>query len=86
MGTIAARHAYQIIQNIHGMQLAIECITAMQGVEYRGIERMAPRTLRFFEKAREIVPSITKDRMFSTDIEACASWLKTYDFDELMQV
>ncbi|MGE7764335.1 histidine ammonia-lyase [Peribacillus sp. NPDC096540] len=85
MGTIAARHAYQIIQNTWNV-LAIECITAMQGVEYRGIEKMAPRTLRFLEKAREIVPSITKDRMFSSDIEACASWLKTYDFAELMEV
>ncbi|MFE4898087.1 hypothetical protein [Peribacillus butanolivorans] len=47
---------------------------------------MAPRTNRFFEKEREIVSSITKDRMFSSDIEACASWSKTYDFAELMQV
>lgn len=85
MGTIAARHAYQIIQNTWHV-LAIECITAMQGGEYRGIERMTPRTLPFSEKTREIVPIITKDRMFSTDIEACASWLKTYDLDGLMQV
>ena len=47
---------------------------------------MAPRTVRFFEKAREIVPIITKDHMFSSEIEACASWLKTYDIAELMQV
>lgn len=82
MGTIAARHAYNIIQNSWRV-LAIECITAIQGVEYRGTESMSPRTYRFFEKAREIVPSITSDRIFSTDIEACTSWLKSYDFTEL---
>ncbi|MFJ7747255.1 histidine ammonia-lyase [Peribacillus sp. NPDC097295] len=82
MGTIAARHAYEIIQNTWKV-LAIECITAMQGVEYRGTEYMSAKTFQFYEKAREIVPTIKSDRMFSTDIEACASWLKNYDFTEL---
>ncbi|WP_407407918.1 histidine ammonia-lyase [Peribacillus sp.] len=83
MGTIAARHAYAIIQNTWRV-LAIECITAMQGVEYRGTEYMSPKTFQFYEKAREIVPTIKSDRMFSTDIEACTTWLKTYDFTEWM--
>ena len=82
MGTIAARHAYEIIQNTWRV-LAIECITAMQGVEYRGTEHMSPRTFQFYEKAREIVPTIKSDRKFSVDIEACTSWLKNNDFTEL---
>lgn len=82
MGTIAARHAYDIIQNTWRV-LAIECITAMQGVEYRGTEHMSPRTFQFYEKAREIVPTIKSDRKFSVDIEACTSWLKNNDFTDL---
>jgi histidine ammonia-lyase len=75
MGTIAARHAYMIIQNVRRV-LAIECICALQAVQYRGIEKMAPTTSAFYKESRKIVPSIDSDRVFSKDIEAMASWLK----------
>lgn len=75
MGTIAARHAYMIIQNVRRV-LAIECICALQAVQYRGIEKMAPSTSAFYKEARKIVPPIDSDRIFSKDIEAMASWLK----------
>ncbi len=38
MGTIASRHAHQIIQNVRRV-LSIEMICAMQAAEYRGIEK-----------------------------------------------
>jgi histidine ammonia-lyase len=79
MGTIAARHAYQIIQNVRRV-LSIELICAMQAVEIRGIGKMATQTRRFYEKGREKVPSIKQDRIFSKDIEKAAEWLKTMDF------
>lgn len=75
MGTIAARHAHSIIQNVRRV-LAIECICALQAVQYRGIEKMAPKTRSFYEEARKIVPFITEDRIFSEDIERLAEWLK----------
>ncbi|MDQ0271540.1 histidine ammonia-lyase [Cytobacillus purgationiresistens] len=75
MGTIGSRHAHQIIRNVNKV-LAIELICAMQAVEQRGVEKMAEATRAFYDKGREIVPSITKDRVFSKDIEACAEWLK----------
>ena len=75
MGTIAARHAYSIIQNVRNV-LAIECICAMQAVEYRGIEKMAVKTRKKWERLRQTVPSITKDRIFSEDIEKMSSLLK----------
>jgi histidine ammonia-lyase len=78
MGTIAARHAYQILQNTRRV-LAIEMICAMQGAEYRGVEKMAPITKGFYEEGRRIVPSIVKDRIFSKDIEAMSLWLKKSD-------
>lgn len=75
MGTIAARHAYSIIQNVRNV-LAIECICAMQAVEYRGIEKMAVKTRKKWKELRQSVPSITKDRIFSEDIEKMSSLLK----------
>ncbi|SDQ11745.1 histidine ammonia-lyase [Virgibacillus salinus] len=76
MGTIAARHALQMLQNTRHV-VAIELICAMQAVEFRGIESMASQTREFYKKARNLVPSITKDRVFATDIESLANWLKT---------
>ena len=75
MGTIAARHAHNIIQNVRRV-LAIECICALQAVQYRGVDKMSPQTRAFYEDARKIVPSITEDRIFSEDIERLAGWLK----------
>ncbi|WP_099159320.1 histidine ammonia-lyase [Virgibacillus ndiopensis] len=75
MGTIAARHALQMLTNTRRV-VAIELICAMEAVEFRGIGSMATRTRNFYEKARNIVPSITKDRVFSTDIERLSDWLK----------
>jgi histidine ammonia-lyase len=80
MGTIAARHAYSIIQNVRRV-LAIECICAMQAVQYRGVEKMSPKTRAFYEDARKVVPSITEDRVFSKDIERLTEWLKKNNWD-----
>jgi histidine ammonia-lyase len=84
MGTIAARHAYQIIQNVRRV-LAIELICAMQAVEIRGTQYMAAYTKAFYEKGREQVPSITCDRIFSKDIENAAKWLMTIDFHQFIK-
>jgi len=75
MGTIAARHAYQIIQNVRCV-LAIEMICAMQAVEYRGIQKMSSVTRQFYLEGRKFVSSITEDRIFSVDIENISQWLK----------
>ncbi|WP_284037313.1 histidine ammonia-lyase [Neobacillus sp. 114] len=84
MGTIASRHAYQIIQNTRRV-LAIEMICAMQAVEYRGVEKMATHTKNFYEKGREQVASINQDRIFSKDIERLAEWMKTVEFSQFMK-
>jgi histidine ammonia-lyase len=75
MGTIAARHAYEMLGNTRSV-IAMEFICAMQAVEYRGDEKMSTSTRRLYEKAREIIPSIDKDRFFSADIENLTKWLK----------
>ena len=82
MGTIAARHAYQIIQNVNNV-LAIELICALQAAEYKGYEKMATITKEFYLEARKTIPSISKDRIFAKDIEACSAWLKAFDMASL---
>ncbi|NQD68610.1 histidine ammonia-lyase [Bacillus haikouensis] len=75
MGTIGSRHAYQILQNTRRV-LAVELICSLQAVEHRGTDLLASTTKKFYEEARKIVPSITKDRIFSKDIEKVNSWMK----------
>ncbi|MEH7417889.1 histidine ammonia-lyase [Neobacillus drentensis] len=84
MGTIAARHAYQIIQNVRRV-LAIELICAMQAVEFRGENKMAAYTKALYEKGRQQVPSIKHDRTFSKDIEKAEEWLKTIEFHQFIK-
>ncbi|PKR77208.1 histidine ammonia-lyase [Halalkalibacillus sediminis] len=74
MGTIGARHASQVIDNVRRV-ISVEAICALQAVEIRGIEQMAPITKEYYETLREIVPSIKKDRVFSKDIEMMQDWL-----------
>ncbi|WP_391206932.1 histidine ammonia-lyase [Psychrobacillus sp. L4] len=75
MGTIGARHAHQILQNARRV-LAIEALCAMQGVEYRGIDLMAPALSEKWHEMRAFIPSITEDRIFSIDIEKLNTYLK----------
>ncbi|MFL0362809.1 histidine ammonia-lyase [Bacillus sp. PK3_68] len=82
MGTTAARHASMIIQNVRRV-LAIECICAMQAVEYKGIEKVAPKLRNKWEQLRSIVPSIEKDRVFSEDMERMNQALHPITSDRL---
>ncbi|MBM7573427.1 histidine ammonia-lyase [Aquibacillus albus] len=75
MGTIGARHAYQVIQNARRV-LAIESICATQAVEIRGVEKMATSTSTFFKEIRSFIQPIVADRIFSKDIEKVDEWLK----------
>ncbi|MBE2978538.1 histidine ammonia-lyase [Priestia megaterium] len=75
MGTTAARHAYQIIQNSRRV-LAIEAICAAQAADIRGVSKLAPETTKLYSRIRKSVPTITKDRIFSRDIEKLAADLK----------
>nr|MCX3330406.1 aromatic amino acid lyase [Bacillus pacificus] len=79
MGTIATRHAYQVIANTRRV-IAIEAICAMQAVEYRGIENAASYTKQLFHEMRKVVPSIQQDRVFAYDIEHLNDWLKKEPF------
>jgi histidine ammonia-lyase len=83
MGTIGARHAYQIIRNVRNV-LAIELFCAMQAVEFRGVDKMAVRTKKAYEHGRKASPSITGDRVFAKDIEVLSNCLKEDDWNGIL--
>ncbi|WP_377890908.1 histidine ammonia-lyase [Alkalihalobacillus sp. R86527] len=84
MGTIGARHAYQIVLNAQKV-VAIELICAMQALEYRELENASSSIQTLHSEGREIVPPIKEDRVFSKDIEALWQWLKSDEFDWSVQ-
>jgi len=75
MGTIAARHAHQIIRNSRRV-LAIEAICAAQAADLRGPQLLAPHTAQLHARIRAVVPTIVRDRVFATDIEKLAAWIE----------
>ncbi|MDT0710444.1 histidine ammonia-lyase [Mammaliicoccus sciuri] len=75
MGTIGARHAYQIVQNVRRV-ISIECIIALQAVEIKGVDKLSPKTKAKYEELRSIIPSITQDRVFHHDIEKVCEYLR----------
>lgn len=68
MGTIGARHARDIIDNMRNV-LAIELLIALTAVELKGKEKLSPKTRKKFEEYRLVADFIEKDRVFSMDIE-----------------
>lgn len=77
MGTTSARHAYMMLQNTRNV-IGIELICALEACEYRGVEKMAKMSREFYEEARKMIPSITKDRIFAEDIKRATRWLKEH--------
>ncbi|MFT9849521.1 histidine ammonia-lyase [Aneurinibacillus sp. REN35] len=75
MGTIAARHAYQIVQNVRNV-LSIELICALQSADYQGVDKMGSKTKQFHAMARKVTAPLTEDRVFAKDIAAVTEFLK----------
>jgi len=67
MGTIAARHARQVVHNVWRV-IAIELICAAQALELRN-GRPGHGTQKALKAIRKIVRSFNNDRMLSGDIE-----------------
>lgn len=75
MGTIAARKAYEIAKNLRSV-LAIEYLSACQGIDLRGEGRLAKATQIAYNRLREDVPKLEEDRIMYVDIEKAAKILQ----------
>lgn len=74
MGTTAARHAAQVIDNVSKV-LAIELICAAESAEFIGGDGLAPATRVLYDQLRALVPPVVEDRSTSRDIENVAAAL-----------
>ncbi|WP_258171349.1 histidine ammonia-lyase [Paenibacillus sp. R14(2021)] len=79
MGTTAARHAVQVIDNVSKV-LAIELLCAAEAAEFIGVDGLAPATRVLYESLRAIVQPVIEDRSTSGDIERIAAALLSGDW------
>jgi histidine ammonia-lyase len=78
MGTIGARKAKQIVENAYSV-IAIELLCASQAVDFRNPELLGNGTKWIYNKCREQVPFLEKDRVLSYDIKKITSMLQETD-------
>lgn len=76
MGTIAARKANEILGNVRKV-VAMEILTACQGIDLRDIKRLGKGTNEAHTSVREIVDFYDKDRVMYIDIEKVEELIKT---------
>ncbi|PIU00147.1 MAG: histidine ammonia-lyase [Bdellovibrionales bacterium CG10_big_fil_rev_8_21_14_0_10_45_34] len=76
MGTIASRKFRQITENTH-KALAIELLTASQGIEFLRPLRSSPALEKAHACVRSVVPAIEDDRVLYKDIEALSQLIET---------
>jgi len=80
MGMTAALKLKQIVDNAEKV-LAIELMTAAQGLEYRHPLKAATEIERARQFVRTLVPRLEEDRVIAGDIERLAKGIRDGDFD-----
>jgi histidine ammonia-lyase len=80
MGMTAALKLKQIVENAEKV-LAIELMTAAQGLEYRRPLKAAIEIERACQFVRTLVPRLDEDRVIAGDIERLAKGIRDGDFD-----
>jgi histidine ammonia-lyase len=68
MGPIAARKATEILRNLEHI-VAIELLCAVQGVDFRGPDKLGKGTRAAYSLIREKVPMLKEDRVLTRDIK-----------------
>ncbi|XXU83249.1 histidine ammonia-lyase [Sorangium sp. So ce1099] len=76
MGSISARKLAQVIENVRS-SLAIELITAAQGVDQRRPLRPSAGVAAAHAAIRRVVPELTEDRPLYRDIAAAAELIQS---------
>lgn len=68
MGTIAARKAREILQNVRNV-IAIELMTAAQAVDFTDPEKLGHGTRVAYDMVRQVIETLEEDRVMYPDIE-----------------
>jgi histidine ammonia-lyase len=83
MGMTSALKFRQIVENAE-FALAIELITAAEGIDYRRPLRSSTSIEKAHSIIRSVVPRLTEDRPPSVDIEALTKIIREGKFDEFL--
>ena len=76
MGTIAARKARKITENVQYI-LAVELLCAAQAIDLAGIkDQISEKSLRSYQIIREKIPELYQDRELAPDIKLCFEMIK----------
>ena len=81
MGMTGALKLRQVVANAEYV-LAIEMISAAQGLDYRLPLKPAHQVARAAAKVRELIPALHEDRVLAGDMEEMAQALRAGKFDE----
>jgi histidine ammonia-lyase len=80
MGANAATKALRIIKNLERI-LAIELFTAVQALEFRGINNTSPFLEAFIMEYRRLIPFVKDDKIMYTEINKSVEFLQNISFD-----
>ncbi len=76
MGTIAARHAREILLNSRRV-VAMEILAACQAIDLRGDKGMGKATQAVYDIIRSEIPMLTEDRIMNVDINKVTEIMKS---------
>lgn len=85
MGTIAARKARDIIANTQKV-LAMELMTSLQAIDFRGKELISSDNIKIYEYVRKHIPFIENDTIMYKHIHKAIALLDEKDFIELISL
>ncbi len=80
MGANAATKAYKVVKNLYSI-LAIELLTASQGLEFRRPMKTSPQLESFMDTFREVVPFIEEDRVLHDDMMKAEKFLQAIELE-----
>jgi histidine ammonia-lyase len=83
MGMTAATKLRLIVSNTE-LMIALELITAAEGLEHRLPLRPGKGVKKGYESVRSHVPRLDRDRSMSADVERIVSAIRDGEFDELL--
>ena len=75
MGSIASRKCYQILRNVQAV-IAIEMLTASQGIEFLKPLHCGKGTTAAYNEIRTYVPALNEDRVLHNDIAKVLNLIK----------
>jgi len=81
MGSIAARKAEEIVRNTEYI-VAIELLSAAQGVEFRDVKKLGKDTKAAYNLIRRRVPPLKEDRAIYKDMETVKTLIRNEEFSK----